>query len=287
MTDIKRYLPLFKLRIAVLITFSAIVGSIAAGSVPIDKTALLIITTMMASMGAAALNHYADRDIDILMCRTSKRPLTTGYIKSPKAALWLGIALLITSFSVSLLALNYLVSLHLFLGAFVYAVVYTIWLKRRSWMNIIIGGLAGSFAVLAGGASASPSLCVPPLLLAIVMFFWTPSHFWSFAIVHKEEYRKAGVPMLPVLISDKKTAVYILINTIFLVFSSIIPTILGYLGMFYLIAAVGVGAFFIIRNIQLLFNPSKDIAWKNFKASMFYLAVLFSAVIIDILTFKY
>lgn len=286
MTDIKRYIPLFKLRIAVLITFSAIVGSIAAGSVPIDKIALLIITTMMASMGAAALNHYFDRDIDILMCRTSKRPLTTGSIKSPKVALWLGIALLIASFSVSTLALNYLVSLHLFLGAFVYAVVYTIWLKRRSWMNIIIGGLAGSFAVLAGGASANTALCLPPILLAIVMFFWTPSHFWSFAIVHKEEYRKAGVPMLPVLISDKKTAIYILINTIFLVISSIIPAMLGYLGMFYLITAAGIGAFFIIRNIQLLFNPSKDMAWKNFKASMFYLAVLFSAVIIDILTFK-
>ncbi|HBO83918.1 MAG: protoheme IX farnesyltransferase [Deltaproteobacteria bacterium GWC2_42_11] len=283
MTDIKRFLPLFKLRIAVLITFSAIVGSIAAGNIPFDKMIILIVATMMASMGAAALNHYFDRDIDILMCRTSKRPIATGAVKTPVLVLLAGIVLLIVSFLVSTLALNYLVSLHLFLGAFVYAVIYTVWLKRRSWFNIIIGGLAGSFAVLAGGASAAPFLCMPPILLAVVMFFWTPSHFWSFAIVHKEEYRKAGVPMLPVLISDKRTSVYILINTVFLVLSSLIPTMLGYLGLFYLVSALGIGLFFITRNIQLVANPSKDMAWKNFKASMVYLAVLFSALIIDVL----
>ena len=287
MIDIKKYLPLFKLRIAFLITFSAVVGSISAGSIPVDKTTILIIATMMASMGSAALNHYFDRDIDVLMCRTSKRPLTTGAVKTPVLVLWAGIVLLIVSFLVSTLALNYLVSLHLFLGAFVYAVVYTIWLKRRSWFNIIIGGLAGSFAVLAGGASASPAFCVPPILLAVIMFFWTPSHFWSFAIVHKEEYRKAGVPMLPVLISDKKTALYILINTVFLVLSSLIPAGTGHFGLFYFLAALGAGIYFIVRNIQLFLNPSKDIAWKNFKASMFYLAILFSAVIVDILTFKH
>ncbi|MBI5286261.1 MAG: protoheme IX farnesyltransferase, partial [Deltaproteobacteria bacterium] len=210
------------------------------------------------------------------------RPIVTGVIENPRLILIIAILLLLLSLLISIKALNYMVALHLFLGAFVYVVIYTVWLKRRSWLNIIIGGLAGSFAVLAGGASSRPELCLPPVLLAIIMFFWTPSHFWSFAIVHREEYEKAGIPMLPVLIGDSRTAVYILLNTTLLVGTSLLPYLLGYLGAIYLTVAIGVGAFFIIRNIQLLFNTTQDMAWKNFKASMVYLGVLFVGVIVDI-----
>ncbi|MBI5874876.1 MAG: protoheme IX farnesyltransferase [Deltaproteobacteria bacterium] len=245
-TALKDYLPLFKIRICSLITFSAVVGliSTASANISITNILFLIIATMTASASASAFNHYFDMDIDAVMKRTQKRPIPSGSIDSSKKTLLIAAVLFIAAILVSFNALNYMVSLHLFLGALVYAVIYTAWLKRKSWLNIIIGGLAGSFAVLAGGASAAPELCMLPVLLAITMFFWTPSHFWSFAIVHKEEYAKAGIPMLPVVIGDSK--------------------------------------FFIIRNIQLIKSTTKEIAYKNFKASMVYLGALFLAVIIDI-----
>lgn len=283
------YLKLFKLRICSLITFSAIVGLVAAGSATAsgslawDKAAFLIISTMLASTAASAFNHYFDRDIDTLNARTKGRPLPSGGVFSSRAVLIISGALFILSIAVSAISLNRMVALHLFLGAFVYAVVYTAWLKRKSWMNIIIGGLAGSFAVLAGGASAEPGLCIPTLLLAVVMFFWTPSHFWSFAIFHREDYEKAGVPMLPVLIGDARTSYYILINTVILVASSLMPFFLGYNGWIYLATAVSSGAYFILWNVRLIRNPSKDVAWKNFKISMAYLGSLFAAVIIDMI----
>jgi protoheme IX farnesyltransferase len=237
---------------------------------------------MMASASSGALNHYFDRDIDWIMGRTRNRPLATGSIGAPWNVLFIALVLFLASLLISVTLLNTLVALHLFLGAFVYVIVYTVWLKRRSWLNIIIGGFAGSFAVLAGGASARPEICLPPILLATIMFFWTPSHFWSFAIFHKEQYSKAEIPMLPVVIGSKKTAFYILLNTIFLVAASLLPPLLGSMGKIYLAGALTAGLFFIIRNIQLLVNTSRDMAWKNFKASMIYLSIIFLAIIIDV-----
>ncbi|MBI5492957.1 MAG: protoheme IX farnesyltransferase [Deltaproteobacteria bacterium] len=280
--EIKKYLPLFKLRICSLITFSAIVGLIGAqtGSLSAGKVFFLAVATMLASSSASAFNHYFDSDIDSIMKRTKKRPLPSG-VAGSKYVLAVALLFFALSLLVSLKALNYMVALHLALGALVYAVVYTAWLKRRSWTNIIIGGLAGSFAVLAGGASATPEFCLPPVLLAIVMFFWTPSHFWSFAIYHKEEYEKAGVPMLPVVVGDNRTALYILINTILLVASSLVPFFMGYNGWIYFLTALAAGGYFVAWNIRLVRNPSRDVAWKNFKISMMYLGALFTSVIVE------
>ncbi|MEK6692763.1 MAG: heme o synthase [Nitrospirota bacterium] len=282
--ELRNYLPLFKLRISLLITFSAVVSLISTSSnnISIRNVLLLIIVTMMASAGASAFNHYFDMDIDAVMERTRKRPIPSGIVTDSKKILLVSVLLFITSILISFKAINHMVALHLFLGAVVYAVVYTVWLKRRSRLNIVIGGLAGSFAVLAGGASATPELCMPPLLLATIMFFWTPSHFWSFAILHREDYEKAGIPMLPVVIGNLKTTRYILLNTILLVISSLLPSFLGILGVFYTVVASAVGLFFITRNIQLLLHTSKETALKNFKASMIYLGVLFTAIIIDV-----
>lgn len=280
---IAKYLPLFKIRICGLITFSAVVGFVAAQSGDFSASTMffLVVATMLASMGASAFNHYFDRDIDTVMERTRGRPLPSRELAGSAPVFLIAAALFLLSLLVSVKALNYMVALHLALGAFTYAFIYTVWLKRRSWLNIIIGGLAGSFAVLAGGASVHPELCMPPLLLAVVMFFWTPSHFWSFAIFHREEYARAGIPMLPVVIGDARTAVYILVNTVLLVVSSLIPFFLGYNGLLYLAAAVAVGVYFIFWNVQLLMTPTREVAWKNFKISMMYLGVLFGAVIID------
>ena len=281
---LKNYLSIFKLRIGALIAFSAVVGYIAGEkSMPsLFRIVLISILTLMASAGASAINQVYDRDMDRVMKRTMKRPLLTGGVQSPTGVVVTGILLIFLSVGIAFFKFNFLVSLHLFLGAFVYAVIYTIWLKRRSWMNIIVGGLSGSFAVLAGGASAQPDFCLAPILLAVVMFFWTPSHFWSFAIVHREDYKKAGVPMLPVIFDNHKSGLYILLNTSLLFASSLLPFFLGHLGFIYLVAALGAGAFFIIRNLQFLFAPSREIAWKNFKFSMVYLSMLFIAVIFDI-----
>lgn len=280
---LRTYLPLFKLRICALITFSAVVGLVSA---PIEisafKIVVLIVATMLAAAGASAFNHYFDTDIDSMMERTRARPAASGVIADTRIVLLVAALLSLASVLLSLKLLNYMVALHLFLGAFVYAIVYTVWLKRRSSSNIIIGGLAGSFAVLAGGASASPELCMTPVLLAVTMFFWTPSHFWSFAIVHREDYEKAGVPMLPNVIGDKRTSQLILLNTVLLVASSFVPTYLGYMGAVYTVAAVAVGAYFIYMNILLVRDTTKELAWRNFKASMFYLGILFLAVIVDV-----
>jgi protoheme IX farnesyltransferase len=279
---VARYLPLFKLRICGLITFSAIAGLFAAssGGFAFGRMALLAASIMLASAAASAFNQYFDSDIDAVMARTRKRPFPSGQISS-RMVLAVATGLFALSLAVSLLALNYMVALHLALGAFVYAVVYTVWLKRRSWTNIIVGGLAGSFAVLAGGASASPGLCAPPVLFAIIMFLWTPSHFWSFAIYHREDYARAGVPMLPVVIGEKRTARYTLVNTTLLVASSLAPWFMGFSGPIYLGAAAVMGAYFIYWNIRLVRDPVREVAWKNFRVSMVYLGVLFASVIID------
>ena len=281
---IKQYMPLFKLKICILITFSAIVGLVltSPGNVSLRTVLILIITTILASGSASAFNHYYDMDIDAVMDRTKGRPLPTRSIINPNNVLMISVVLFISGIILAALLLNYVAALHLALGAVFYGVIYTVLLKRRTWTNIIIGGLAGSFAVLAGGASANPEFCLPPLLLAVVLFFWTPSHFWSFAIAQKDDYRKAGIPMLPVIAGNSKTAWYILINTIFLLVSSFMLSVYGTLGTLYTVVAVIAGGYFIFRNIQLLRNPSKEVAWRNFRDSIIYLKVIFLAIIADV-----
>lgn len=287
-TILNKYLPLFKLKICILISVSAIVGLFltSSGKISFTTTILLVLTTLLASGSASAFNHYFDIDIDTIMDRTKNRPLPTGLITNSRQVLWIAVILFVMGIIISAWFLNYMVAIHLSLGAFVYGVVYTAWLKRRTWANIIIGGLAGSFAVLAGGASAKPELCAAPMLLALVLFFWTPSHFWSFAIAYKDEYKKAGIPMLPVVIGGRKTAVYIIINSIFLVASSILPYYYGHLGLIYTTAAILAGGYFLFRNIQLLRDNSREVAWSNFKASIHYLWIIFIAVIVDVAVFK-
>lgn len=283
MGTIKSCLPLFKLKISSMITLGALIGLVSMRAVPfpVGTAFFLMVATMLAASSASAFNHYFDSDIDSMMERTRARPLATGGVIGGGLVLVLAATLFMLSLVISLGALNSMVALLLGLGAFVYAIVYTAWLKRRSRLNIVIGGLAGSFAVMAGGASASPEICVPPFLLAVVIFLWTPSHFWSFAICHRQDYERAGVPMLPVVIGAERTAVYTLINTILLVISSIAPYVLGYSGPIYLVTAILVGLYFIVWNVRMVIDPSREVAWKNFKVSMAYLGVLFASVMID------
>ncbi|MCK4834088.1 MAG: protoheme IX farnesyltransferase, partial [Gammaproteobacteria bacterium] len=216
-----------------------------------------------------------------VMQRTKDRPFVTGsFTKSP---LWIFfiLALLIVGVGSAVLFLNNAAALYIFLGAFFYGIIYTVLLKRRTWMNIVIGGAAGSFAVLAGAAAVDPELSPIPVLLALVLFFWTPSHFWSLAIAKHQDYAKAGVPMLPVVIGDKRTAVVVLGNTLILVGVSIMPFFYG-MSWLYLAGAVSGGSYFIYHNVKMIAEPTAKVAMKSFFASLVQLVLLLIGAVLDV-----
>ncbi len=175
---------------------------------------------------------------------------------------------------------NGAVALHIFLGAFFYAIVYTVWLKRRSWTNIVVGGASGSFAVLAGAAAVDPLPGPVPLLLALALFLWTPSHFWSLAIAKQRDYARTGVPMLPVMIGRARAARVVFANTLALVACAIAPFFFG-LGWIYLLGAVAGGGYFLYHNLRMLREPSPRVAMQSFFASLLQLALLLAGAVLD------
>ncbi len=272
----------FKLRIGVAIALSAVAGVAVspAAEVPAWQIVVLALAIMAASASAGAFNQFAERDLDARMARTRNRPFVTGTFRAGLPWL-LGIALLLAvAVSAAALTLNWLAALFVFLGAFVYGIVYTVWLKRRTWLNIVVGGLSGSFAVLAGAALADPAIAPAPAILAVVLFLWTPPHFWSLSMALHDEYAEAGVPMLPVVMGDAAAAWIILAHTVALVAISLLPAAYG-MGPVYLAGAVLGGAFFIVRSVQLVAAPGPRTAMRNFHASLIQLSVLLLAAMAD------
>lgn len=279
---LKQYINVFKLRIGFVIALAALGGmAITPGqSLPIWKILILFLSVMMGSAAAGAFNQYSERDIDAKMARTKSRPFVSGFFEHSR--IWLvciGLLLLAAVASATFI-LNAMVALNIFLGAFAYAIVYTVWLKRRTWLNIVFGGLAGSFAVLAGAAAVDPSFGPLPLLLALVLFLWTPPHFWSLAIAYRDQYAEAGIPMLPVVKGDQKAARIILGHTILLVAVSIVPVYYG-LGWIYLVGALSGGIYFLVKSVQLVRNPTRQAAMSNFFASMVQLSLLLLALMLE------
>jgi len=281
---IRSYVELMKLRIGAMVALMAVMGYVAvAERVQPLQLAVLSLAMLLGSASSSVFNHFYDRDIDRLMSRTANRPLATGANLHPERVLWFAGFLLVAGCGLALMAFNAVVALHLFLGAFFYAIVYTVWLKRRTWLNIVVGGAAGSFAVLAGGAAVDPARWLLPFLLSITLFLWTPSHFWSLAILLKDDYAAAKVPMLPVVKGDRATAQAILVNSLLLVGSSLLPVAFGLMGWIYGLGAAGFGARFLWTNAELLRQPtSRALARKNFFGSMIYLVGLFVAVLADV-----
>lgn len=280
---IKQYINVFKLRIGLVITFAALGGmAITPGqSLSVWKILILSLSVMMASAAAGAFNQYCERDIDAKMERTKNRPFVSGYFQhTPKWLVIIGALLLVAVLSAAF-AFNTMVALNVFLGAFTYAIVYTVWLKRRTWLNIVFGGLAGSFAVLAGAAAVNPSFGPLPGLLALVLFLWTPPHFWSLAIVIRDDYAAAGVPMLPVVKGNPKAARIILGHTVLLVLVSLMPVYYG-MGWIYFAGALSGGIYFIVKSVQLVRNPTKQTAMANFFASLVQLGVLMFALMLEV-----
>jgi len=274
---------LLKLRIGVVMMLTALVAMVATpGPQPSAFEALVLAFAVLISAGAAgAFNQYFEVDLDRKVPRTCNRPFVTGYFR--KGPMWLGIILLLLVVGVgsAALVLNVPAAIYIFLGAFFYAIVYTVWLKRRSWTNIVIGGASGSFAVLAGAAAVDPQLGPVPIMLALVLFFWTPSHFWSLAIAKNRDYTKTGVPMLPVIIGNRRCAEVVLINTLTLVAISILPFFYG-MSWIYLVAAAGGGGFFIYHNCLMIRDPSPRVAMKSFFASLAQLVLLLVGAVLDV-----
>ena len=277
----RQIIELLKLRIAMMIALTAVTGYAAmADTVEPVAMALLVLAMVLGSGASAVFNHVWDRDIDRLMRRTAHRPMATG-AGTPMVGFAMAAGLMGAGLVVAHAAFNWMVALHLFLGGFVYMVIYTVWLKRRHWTNIILGGAAGSFAVLAGAAVVQPAEWLLPMVLALVLFLWTPSHFWALAILLTEDYRKAGVPMLPVVVGVQRTAWIILGNSVLLVSASLLPWALGLLGGVYGGIAAAMGAGLLGANVWLVQAPSRKRAGWNFAASMPYLLGLFIGVFLD------
>lgn len=278
-------LGVFKLRIALVIGLTALFGwFLRTGNLMPAGRALALCGGIMAlSAAAGAYNQISERDLDARMNRTRSRPFVTGALK-PGLFWYLAIALVaLTGFAVAAVAGSWLGAVLGFLGAFTYAVIYTSWLKRRTVLNIVIGGLAGSFAVVAGGAAAAaPGPAFTPLVLAFawILFLWTPPHFWSLALACHDDYAAAGVPMLPVVVGASRTVRIIWFSTWALVLSALLPLALG-LGLVYALAAVGLGAWFVWQSFRLVQEPTRAVALRNFAVSLVYLVGLMLAVILD------
>jgi protoheme IX farnesyltransferase len=278
----KLFLNLFKLRIGVVIALTAVAGiAVSPGPGPkLWQSAVLTLAVLIASAAAGAFNQYAERDLDVRMRRTRNRPFVTGELRHGKHWLAIIALMIVGAVAGAALAVNPIAALYVFLGAFFYAVVYTVWLKRRTWTNIVIGGLAGSFAVMAGAAAVSTEPSAEALALALVLFLWTPPHFWSLAIAYRDDYEAAGVPMLPVLVGDRLSAHVILWHAVALVAASLIPAFFS-LGAIYLVSAVAGGAYLLQKSVQLVRAPSRATALANFHATLIQLSLLLLGAMLD------
>ena len=283
LTTVKKIIELFKVRISLTITLCSVSGVFImpqSNSFSLNQFIILIFCTFLSSASSSAFNQFYEKDLDVLMPRTSQRPFATGFFKSDSYWLFIFFTLLVISLSVAALYLNIATAIYLLLGAIFYGYVYTIVLKRSSIYNIVIGGLAGSFAVLAGSAAVNPMLSVPAIILSLILFLWTPPHFWSLAIAIEEDYAKAKIPMLPNLIGAKSSSYVILSQTILLVIISFVPLLFN-MGFIYLSFVLIGSLYFLWKSIILVFETTKKNAMSNFFASFIQLGLLLFACIIE------
>ena len=275
------YFELTKPKVQTLLLFTTITTMEIAGSPPVSKIALTCLGGYLSAGGAGAVNHYYDRDIDAQMKRTATRPIPAGRI-SPRAALIFGFALCALSFLVLSLTVN-LLAAALALGGFVgYVGVYTIWLKRRSAQNIVIGGAAGAVPPLVGWAATRGSLSWTAVYLFAIVFYWTPPHFWSLSLLMKDEYAKVGVPMMPVVRGERETRRQIVLYTLLLYAVTQLPFCAGEFGVAYLFASIVLGLAFIAGALWLYRQADRRTALRLYLFSLAYLALLFGAMVADV-----
>jgi protoheme IX farnesyltransferase len=277
------YLALTKPRIMVLLLITGFCGLVAgAGGIPSWQiTVFTMVGLALACGGASALNHVLDRDIDKLMgARTRARPVAADRV-SPDHALEFGLALSALSFTILAGGVNVLTATLALVGNLFYVLVYTGWLKRSTPQNIVIGGAAGAVPPLVGWAAATGSLTAPAIALFLIVFLWTPPHFWALALLIKRDYAAAGIPMLPVVRGDRETTRQILLYSIVLVAFTVVPFAAGWFGGVYLATALVLGAWFLWLAVRLRLSTTPARASTLFHYSLLYLALLFVAIAVD------
>ena len=289
-TKFSDFKMLMKFRIISLLLLTTLVPMYMANGGEWPKFYLIALTLLggtLAAGGANAINMYLDRDIDSVMSRTKRRPLPSNRL-SGREVLGFGLLLSVLAFVV-LLPVNLLTAVLAVSGIFYYVVIYTMWLKRSTVQNIVIGGAAGAIPPLVGWAAganlnlltASPIEWLPAIFLFAIVFYWTPPHFWALAIVRREDYARAGVPMLPVVRGEAETRRQILLYTFIMLAITLMLGALQVVGLFYLVSATVLGAIFLYYAVRMYHDHSHAAAWRLYKYSLLYLALLFVAMGVD------
>jgi protoheme IX farnesyltransferase len=278
------YLDVAKPKMVALFSFTAIGAMIVAVGtrIPLQIFFFALIAVILGTAGANAITCYLDRDIDSVMVRTKERPLPAGKIYPPKKALYYGVFLSAFSLIISV-PINLLTGFIGLLGLFDNIFIYSKWLKRRNPVNIVLGGFSGGMPVLAGYAAVRNTVDVSALLIAALVVLWIPTHIWSLAIRFAEDYKLAKIPMLPNVMGLRKATLCMVSTSILLVAFSVPLYYLGTFGLFYLTVAFVTGAVMATMNLWLYLRPSLRRAWLIFKLSSPHLAILFSAMVIDVL----
>ncbi len=278
----RSFYELTKPRVVMLIVFTSIVGTLLAvpGLPPLDALIFGNLGVGLAAASAAVINHVLDERIDAQMSRTKRRPLPTGKL-TPRMALAFAGVLCVLSMSILVLLVNTLTALLTFASLIGYAVIYTVWLKRATSQNIVIGGAAGAAPPVLGWAAVTGTVEADALLLFLIVFVWTPPHFWALAIARKDEYAKVGIPMLPVTHGVAFTRLQVLLYTLLLVAVTLMPFVTGMSGLLYLAAAIVLNALFVYYAFQLKTSDRAHLPMKVFRFSISYLMYLFAALLVD------
>jgi len=274
------YLALCKLKVVALIVFTAVVGMFLAtpGMVPLNALVFGTLGIGLAAASAAAINHVVDSQVDARMARTSHRPLPQGVL-SPGNCLWFALSLGVLGMSILIVFVNMLTAVLTFLSLIGYAVVYTMYLKRATPQNIVIGGAAGAAPPVLGWTAVTGQVDPHALLLFLIIFIWTPPHFWALAIHRREEYAAVDIPMLPVTHGVPFTRLQVLLYTILLIVVSVLPFATHMSGPLYLVGALLLGAGFLVYALRLM--RTSAVAMKTFGYSIIYLMALFALLLID------
>jgi len=278
----RQYWTVTKPRIVALIAFTAVIGMLMAvpGVPPLGPAVAATVGIWLAASSGAAINHLIDQRIDVVMARTAHRPLPSGQLR-PRQVLVFALVLGVLSMLVLVLWTNALAAVLSFAGLIGYAVVYTAWLKRATPQNIVIGGAAGAVPPVLGWAAMTGEVHAHALLLFLIVFVWTPPHFWALAIFRRDDYARAMIPMLPVTHGVTYTRWHILFYTLLLFVVTMLPWLTGMSGLFYLGGALVLDAVFIYYAIRLLNPPSERFAMIVFGYSVWYLMLLFAFLLVD------
>jgi protoheme IX farnesyltransferase len=278
----RRYLELTKPRVVALITFTAVVGTLLAspGAPPLEALVWGNLGIALAAACAATLNHVLDRRIDAQMARTRARPLPSGQLTERQALVFAAL-LGVSAMAILAFLVNLLTAVLTFLSLIGYAVVYTLWLKRATSQNIVIGGAAGAAPPVLGWAAVTNGIDPNALLLFLIIFVWTPPHFWALAIARRDEYARAGIPMLPVTHGVAHTRLQILLYTVLLVVVTLMPFLTRMSGLIYLAAALVLNAGFLYYALALKISAREELPMRVFRFSVTYLMWLFAALLVD------